>query len=231
MKGQSTASHVTWAAAALVSCTSQLYPACTCTGFSGVSFITSASTGSFSGTQLDRIILGVYLLLFGVGIGLTAIGYWKPVREWAKFMYSWLGRGTSFVFLGLLSLNTASAILFVVPIVVIAIGVVYLVLACTSSVPVPLPILWSIALIKAHERENPGYPDRRREQNRVMAQNRLDKAVRKQSKQADALRKKERLLAQQESQAKETAAKAGAERKLVSREVRVQERQSKEAFP
>jgi len=195
-----------------------------------VNFITGAAVGSFEATQLDRIVLGVYLLLFGAIIAVTAIAYWGPVREWTKFMYSWLGRGASFVFLGLLSLNTSSILVFLVPLVVVAIGVVYIVLAFTSSVPVPLPILRSDALIVEHERENPGYPDHRRQHNRMVAQSRLDREARKQNKQADQLRKRERGLAAQESAAKASAAAAAEERKLVSREVRVQERQSKQAF-
>ena len=195
-----------------------------------MNFITGATVGSFEATQLDRIVLGVYLLLFGVIIAVTSIAYWGPVREWTKFMYSWLGRGASFVFLGLLSLNTSSTLAFLVPILVVAIGVVYIVLAFTSSVPVPLPILRSEALITEHERENPGYPDRRRQYNRMVAQTRLDKEARKQNKQSEQLKKRERELAAQESAAKETAAAAAAERKVVSREVRVQERQSKQAF-
>ncbi len=148
---------------------------------------------------MDRIVLGVYLLLFGTIIAVTAVAYWQPVREWTKFMYSWLGRGASFVFLGLLSLNTSSILVFLVPLVVVAIGVIYIVLAFTSSVPVPLPMLRSDALISEYEKEHPGYPDRRRQHNRMVAQARLDKQARKQNKEAEQLRKRERDLAEKES--------------------------------
>ncbi|KAF2083408.1 COPI associated [Saccharata proteae CBS 121410] len=54
---------------------------------------------------LKQIILGVYLILFGLATGFLEFQIPPPVSRYASFMFSFLGRGVFYVFIGCVMLD------------------------------------------------------------------------------------------------------------------------------
>ena len=156
--------------------------------------------------------------VFALIIAITAIAFLSTLRNWAKFCYSWTGRGAAFIFLGFSALNPGSLMYLIVPCIVVLIGVVYCILGCACPIPVPLPFMFAADLIDEHERENPGYIDARRKHNARKAQARLNKVAQKKTEERQALATREHDLARQEAEARAKAAAAAKERQSVARE-------------
>ncbi|CAE7908694.1 unnamed protein product, partial [Symbiodinium sp. KB8] len=169
-------------------------------GMSGVNFILGVVLGSFDIARLDRLVYGAYLVVFALIIATTAIAFLSTLRNWAKFCYSWTGRGAAFIFLGFSALSPGSLMYLIVPCIVVLIGVVYCILGCACPIPVPLPFMFAADLIDEHERENPGYIDARRKHNARKAQARLNKVAQKKTEERQALATREHDLARQEAE-------------------------------
>ncbi|KAF2747907.1 COPI associated [Sporormia fimetaria CBS 119925] len=51
-------------------------------------------------SNFSNIILGVYLILFGLATGLLEVQIPQQVARYASFMFSFLGRGLFYIFIG-----------------------------------------------------------------------------------------------------------------------------------
>ncbi|KAM3514049.1 hypothetical protein MY11210_002261 [Beauveria gryllotalpidicola] len=60
----------------------------------------------FFGGGLRAIILSIYMIIFGLSIGLLEFQIPPQVSRYANFLFSFVGRGVFYVFLGCLLLGT-----------------------------------------------------------------------------------------------------------------------------
>ncbi|KCV70305.1 hypothetical protein H696_02634 [Fonticula alba] len=105
----------------------------------GVLHCISALTQHIS-VGFTLFVIGMYLCFFGVVIILTEM--WIPtlVSQYCGFLMSFLGKGFSYIFLGFLIIGPPEATFdFVVGLIVIIIGVVYIIFQF-CPVPRPRPI-------------------------------------------------------------------------------------------
>jgi TM2 domain-containing membrane protein YozV len=60
----------------------------------------------FFDKSVDRIIVGVYVILFGLATGLLEFQIPPQVARYASFMFSFLGRGLFYLFIGCIIVGT-----------------------------------------------------------------------------------------------------------------------------
>ncbi|KAJ2780680.1 hypothetical protein H4R18_003321 [Coemansia javaensis] len=84
----------------------------------------------FTWAGFERIMLGVYLVLFGAWIVGSEVSEATRMARYARFMLTWLGRGLFYVFIGCLVLGDRAAG-WALGALIIAAGVVYVVLGLT----------------------------------------------------------------------------------------------------
>lgn len=59
----------------------------------------------FFGGGLQSIIVGVYVMLFGLSIGLLEVQIPPQVSRYASFLFSFIGRGIFYIFVGSILLS------------------------------------------------------------------------------------------------------------------------------
>ena len=85
----------------------------------------------------QNIIIAVYLFIFGLGTGLLEFQIPPPVAKYASFMFSFLGRGVFYIFVGMISCGGEKWWRWVAGVVVAAIGLGYVVLEFIPSIEPP----------------------------------------------------------------------------------------------
>ncbi|KAI2606834.1 COPI associated [Hypoxylon fragiforme] len=90
----------------------------------------------FTNTGFQSIIIGAYVLLFGLGIGLLEFQIPPQVSRYASFMFSFLGRGIFYVFIGSILLNNG-VLRIIAGSIVGLVGLAYVALEFVPSVEPP----------------------------------------------------------------------------------------------
>ncbi|KAI2473008.1 COPI associated [Annulohypoxylon bovei var. microspora] len=90
----------------------------------------------FFNASFQSIIIGVYVLIFGLGVALLEFQIPPQVSRYASFMFSFLGRGVFYVFVGSILLNNG-VLRIIAGSVVGAVGLAYAALEFVPSVEPP----------------------------------------------------------------------------------------------
>jgi len=85
---------------------------------------------------LQSIILGVYVILFGLAIGLLEVQIPPQISRYASFLFSFIGRGVFYVFVGSILLH-GELPRYVAGSIIGIVGVVYVVLEFIPSIEPP----------------------------------------------------------------------------------------------
>jgi len=117
-----------------------------CVIASGVLLIYVATAlESYSNKQAaSSIIIGVYIIAFGVFIFVWELKHIKFLRKGFGFMKWWAGRGLFYIFLGLLTIGVwvNSYFYYGIPTIIeIVVGIIYCVLQFIKGLDQPGPIL------------------------------------------------------------------------------------------
>jgi len=97
---------------------------------------TLGGIASIIGLGLQNIVIGVYLIIFGLSIALLEFQIPPQVSRYASFLFSFIGRGVFYIFIGCLLLgekvisNIAGGVVGVV-------GIAYIVLEFIPSIEPP----------------------------------------------------------------------------------------------
>jgi len=86
--------------------------------------------------MIQSIIVGVYLIIFGLATSLLEFQIPPQVTRYASFMFSFLGRGLFYLFIGSIVLGPAWY-KYLVGGLVMAVGLVYVVLEFIPSIEPP----------------------------------------------------------------------------------------------
>jgi len=92
--------------------------------------------GQFFFFSFQSIILGAYLILFGLSTALLEFQIPPQLSRYASFLFSFLGRGIFYIFIGSIMLNHA-ILLYIVGSAVGIVGVIYAVLEFIPSIEPP----------------------------------------------------------------------------------------------
>ncbi|KAF3003588.1 Late Golgi vesicles protein [Curvularia kusanoi] len=90
----------------------------------------------FPFNDFSHIILGVYLIIFGAGTALLEFQIPQQVARYASFMFSFLGRGIFYVFIGCVTVGTGWY-RYIPGTIVGIIGLAYVVLEYIPSIEPP----------------------------------------------------------------------------------------------
>ncbi|KAI1470626.1 COPI associated [Daldinia caldariorum] len=90
----------------------------------------------FFNLGFQSIIIGAYVLIFGLAVALLEFQIPPQVSRYASFMFSFLGRGLFYVFVGSLLLNHG-VLRIIAGSVVAAVGLAYVALEFVPSVEPP----------------------------------------------------------------------------------------------
>ncbi|KAI1210985.1 COPI associated [Annulohypoxylon truncatum] len=90
----------------------------------------------FFNASFQSIIIGAYVLVFGLGVALLEFQIPPQVSRYASFMFSFLGRGVFYVFVGSILLNNG-VLRIIAGSVVGAVGLAYVALEFVPSVEPP----------------------------------------------------------------------------------------------
>ncbi|KAI1458073.1 COPI associated [Annulohypoxylon moriforme] len=90
----------------------------------------------FFNASFQSIIIGAYVLVFGLGVALLEFQIPPQVSRYASFMFSFLGRGVFYVFVGSILLNNG-VLRIIAGSVVGAVGLAYAALEFVPSVEPP----------------------------------------------------------------------------------------------
>ncbi|KAI1386499.1 COPI associated [Hypoxylon trugodes] len=82
------------------------------------------------------IIIGIYVIVFGLSISLLEFQIPAQVSRYASFLFSFIGRGVFYVFVGTILLNNG-VIRIIAGTVVAAVGLAYIALEFVPSVEPP----------------------------------------------------------------------------------------------
>jgi len=63
-------------------------------------FMVLGGIGNFFPLQFHNVIVGVYVILFGLATALLEFQIPAPVSRYASFMFSFIGRGIFYIFIG-----------------------------------------------------------------------------------------------------------------------------------
>ncbi|KAI0899820.1 COPI associated [Annulohypoxylon nitens] len=90
----------------------------------------------FFNASFQSIIIGAYVLLFGLGVALLEFQIPPQVSRYASFMFSFLGRGIFYVFVGSILLNNG-VLRIIAGSIVGVVGLAYAALEFVPSVEPP----------------------------------------------------------------------------------------------
>ncbi|KAI1377651.1 COPI associated [Hypoxylon crocopeplum] len=102
----------------------------------GVIMVLGGISQFFTNTGFQSIIIGAYVLLFGLAVSLLEFQIPAQVSRYASFMFSFVGRGIFYVFIGSILLNHGWLRILLGSIVG-AVGVAYVALEFVPSVEPP----------------------------------------------------------------------------------------------
>ena len=110
-------------------------------GFRIVNLVVAAITVlggvvSFFGLSLKGIVLAVYMIIFGLSIALLEFQIPPQVSRYASFLFSFLGRGIFYIFIGTLLLGT-NVLMIIAGSIVGFVGVAYVALEFIPSIEPP----------------------------------------------------------------------------------------------
>ncbi|KAL9059620.1 MAG: hypothetical protein Q9162_001125 [Coniocarpon cinnabarinum] len=91
----------------------------------------------FPDILVQNIIIAVYLFIFGLGTGLLEFQIPPPVAKYASFMFSFIGRGVFYIFVGMISCGGERWWRWIAGVVVAAVGVAYVALEFIPSIEPP----------------------------------------------------------------------------------------------
>ncbi|KAI0889058.1 COPI associated [Annulohypoxylon maeteangense] len=90
----------------------------------------------FFNASFQSIIIGAYVLIFGLGVALLEFQIPPQVSRYASFMFSFIGRGIFYVFVGSILLNNG-VLRIIAGSIVGAVGLAYTALEFVPSVQPP----------------------------------------------------------------------------------------------
>ena len=99
--------------------------------------ITYRISVSLTRVRSQNVIIAVYLFIFGLGTGLLEFQIPPPVSRYASFMFSFLGRGVFYIFVGMISCGGEKWWRWVAGVVVAAVGLAYVALEFVPSIEPP----------------------------------------------------------------------------------------------
>jgi hypothetical protein len=102
----------------------------------GALMIAGGILNFFSGAGLSSFIIGSYVIVFGASIGLLEFQIPPQVSRYASFLFSFLGRGIFYIFVGTILFH-GWWLLYLMGGLVGLVGVLYVVLEWVPSVEPP----------------------------------------------------------------------------------------------
>ncbi|KAI9709594.1 MAG: Late Golgi vesicles protein [Chrysothrix sp. TS-e1954] len=102
----------------------------------GVLMILGGVSQFFPSIQVQNVIIAVYVIIFGLGTGALEFQIPPLVSKYASFMFSFLGRGVFYVFVGCV-ISSTKWYHYVPGVVIVIVGLGYAALEFVPSIEPP----------------------------------------------------------------------------------------------
>jgi len=87
--------------------------------------------------SFSKIIIGVYVIIFGLCTALLEFQIPPQVSRYASFLFSFIGRGIFYIFVGSIILSPGSVLTYIIGTIVGVVGVAYAALEFVPSIEPP----------------------------------------------------------------------------------------------
>jgi len=105
-------------------------------GVGGVMVLGGISQFIGGGVTLQTIILGIYVIIFGLAVGLLEVQIPPQVSRYASFLFSFIGRGAFYIFVGSILLH-GGWLRYIAGSIIGIVGAVYVALEFIPSIQPP----------------------------------------------------------------------------------------------